>query len=70
MAKSEATNWHRRRSKAYVETAPKNDERGTTRAVSASDTREQLDGRIVFEPVHNRFPALGLDVGDGPNQAM
>jgi len=54
----------------YIEVAGKQDERGAERTLSATDMRDQAGESFVFHPLRNRYPTVGLDIGESPAETM
>lgn len=52
------------------EVANKMDERGPPRTITATDMRDQVAETFVFQHFSNRYPRIGLDIGESPVQAM
>jgi hypothetical protein len=52
------------------EVANKMDERGPPRTITATDMRDQVAETFVFQHFSNRYPKIGLDIGESPVQAM
>ncbi|QYY49562.2 RdRp [Fusarium oxysporum alternavirus 1] len=54
----------------YIEVAGKQDERGAERTLSATDMRDQAGESFAFHPLRNRYPMVGLDMGESPAETM
>nr|WPT28599.1 RNA-dependent RNA polymerase [Colletotrichum fioriniae alternavirus 1] len=52
------------------EIANKMDERGPPRCITATDMRDQTSETFVFKHFSNKYPEVGLDIGESPTQAM
>ncbi|URY16699.1 putative RNA-dependent RNA polymerase [Dactylonectria torresensis alternavirus 1] len=52
------------------EIANKMDERGPPRCITATDMRDQISETFAFRHFSNRYPSIGLDIGESPTQAM
>ncbi|KAJ5121006.1 uncharacterized protein N7515_008967 [Penicillium bovifimosum] len=70
LARTGADLWRKPWGTTYVETADKSDERGVTRTIAATDMRDQLSEQVAFKAITNRYPEVGLDIGESPTQAM
>nr|WBU10533.1 RNA-dependent RNA polymerase [Ilyonectria crassa alternavirus 1] len=52
------------------EIANKMDERGPPRCIQATDMRDQTSETYVFKHFSNKYPKVGMDIGESPTQAM
>lgn len=52
------------------EIANKMDERGPPRCIQATDMRDQTSETYVFKHFSNKYPRVGMDIGESPTQAM
>ncbi|BAV56306.1 RNA-dependent RNA polymerase [Fusarium poae alternavirus 1] len=52
------------------EIANKMDERGPPRCIQATDMRDQTAETYVFKHFSNKYPRVGLDIGESPTEAM
>lgn len=70
LARTEARLWKQGWGTTYVETANKTDERGVTRTIAATDMRDQISEHVAFKAITNKYPEVGLDIGESPAQTM
>jgi hypothetical protein len=70
MTMTEKDVWAMDWGKLYIEVAGKLDERGVDRTLSATDMRDQTSEGFVFDVLRNRYPAVGLDIGESPPETM
>ncbi|UPH33984.1 RNA-dependent RNA polymerase [Cordyceps chanhua alternavirus 1] len=70
MTMSDKSEWARDWGALYIEVAGKLDERGVDRTLSATDMRDQTTEGFLFEPLRNRYPTVGLDIGESPADTM
>nr|WBO25917.1 RNA-dependent RNA polymerase [Fusarium nanum alternavirus 1] len=52
------------------EIANKMDERGPPRCIQATDMRDQTAETYVFKHFSNKYPRVGMDIGESPTEAM
>ncbi|UQZ09636.1 RNA-dependent RNA polymerase [Fusarium solani alternavirus 1] len=70
MTMSGAKVWDMDWGRLYIEVAGKQDERGAERTLSATDMRDQAGESFAFHPLRNRYPMVGLDMGESPAETM
>nr|UXE43348.1 RNA-dependent RNA polymerase [Fusarium avenaceum alternavirus 1] len=70
MSKSRAEDFRMDWGDTRNEIANKMDERGPPRCIQATDMRDQTSETYVFKHFSNKYPKVGMDIGESPTQAM